>query len=117
MPAALRELDGGLLWRLMTGLAGYDESLYREWLLDHPDRQPAPESDGTPMLSYHRYTQDTSLLLGLYNNVGALVAGLLTSKNGKHPEFTPILPPGNRDDGHAPGGSATFDSMKAFLGG
>ena len=38
MPAAIHEYDGGFLVRLLQGLSGYDESLYREWLLNHPMR-------------------------------------------------------------------------------
>ena len=94
MPAAIHEYDGGFLVRLLQGLSGYDESLYREWLLNHPMRsETADEGESRRMLSYHRYSQDTSLLLGIFNHVGALTCGLMETKNGKHPEFTPILPP------------------------
>ena len=83
MPAALHEYDGGVLVRLLQGLSGYDESLYREWLLNHPMRsETADEGESRRMLSYHRYSQDTSLLLGIFNHVGALTCGLMETKNG-----------------------------------
>lgn len=114
MPAAIYEYDCGFLIRLIQGLAGYDESLYREWLLDHPDENPpSVDRDATPMLSYHRYSQDTSLLLGIYNHVGSLTCGLLETEDGKHPEFTPIMPPGASEPKQT--GKADFKSMQAFL--
>ena len=40
----MHEYDGGFLLTLIGGLAGYDESLYREWLLNHPDERARAES-------------------------------------------------------------------------
>ena len=85
-------MTGGFLLTLIGGLAGYDESLYREWLLNHPDERARAESDSDSGLSFHGFTQDTSLLLGIYNQVGLLVSGTLQFKDGKHPEFKPIMP-------------------------
>ena len=52
MPAALHEYDGGFLVRLLQGLSGYDESLYREWLLNHPmQSETADEGESRRMLS------------------------------------------------------------------
>ena len=114
MPAALHEYDGGFLVRLLQGLSGYDESLYREWLLNHPmQSETADEGESRRMLSYHRYSQDTSLLLGIFNHVGALTCGLMETKNGKHPEFTPILPPDTEQPKKPV--AASLDSIKALF--
>ncbi|MDB0584224.1 hypothetical protein PL381_05465 [Bifidobacterium adolescentis] len=99
---------------LIGGLAGYDESLYREWLLNHPDERAGAESESDSGLSFHGFTQDTSLLLGIYNQVGLLVSGTLQFKDGKHPEFKPIMPPNATGD-VVKRVSADFESMKAFL--
>ena len=61
----MHEYDGGFLLTLIGGLAGYDESLYREWLLNHPDERASAESESDSGLSFHGFTQDTSLLLGI----------------------------------------------------
>ena len=53
--------------------------------------------------------------MGIYNQVGLLVSGTLQFKDGKHPEFKPIMPP-HAADGVDRRVSANFESMKAFLG-
>ena len=105
----MHEYDGGFLLTLIGGLAGYDESL------NHPDERASAESESDSGLSFHGFTQDTSLLLGIYNQVGLLVSGTLQFKDGKHPEFKPIMPP-HAADGVDRRVSANFESMKAFLG-
>ena len=97
LPAAMHEYDGGFL------------------LLNHPDERARAESDSDSGLSFHGFTQDTSLLLGIYNQVGLLVSGTLQFKDGKHPEFKPIMPP-HAADGVDRRVSANFESMKSFLG-
>lgn len=69
--------------------------------------------DGSRMLSYHRYSQDTGLLLGIFNHVGALTSGLMETKDGQHPEFTPLLPPDSKPSKRT--GTADFASIKALL--
>lgn len=99
----------------MSGLTGYDGSLYREWLMEHPGEQAdAPGDDAEHRLSYHSYTQDTMLLAALYNLL------LARFTDGKHdPPY--ILQPGQPDPKKKGThesldlSHATADTMLAFL--
>ena len=67
----MHEYDGGFLLTLIGGLAGYDESLYREWLLNHPDERARAESESDSGLSFHGFTS------GYESAVGYLQSGRL----------------------------------------
>lgn len=108
----------GIDWlsALMAGLEGYDQSLYREWLLDHEPKPTADAEDDTPpRLSYHAYTQDTMLLNQLLTQLTLLVQAYVRDKND-NPVIEPVFfqPPGLPRETEPV--EATYESMKAWLG-
>lgn len=98
---------------LISGLSGYDGSLYREWLLNHPDEEETPSGTSAEnRLSWHAYTPTTMVCAEIYNLL------LARWTNGKADR---LLQPGEQSERSKPRkqtidlSQATAASMLAFL--
>ncbi|MEE8666834.1 MAG: hypothetical protein SOI13_01640 [Bifidobacterium mongoliense] len=92
---AQHEMDPSLMLRLLSGLVGYDESQYREWLLAQPGTLEPSTGDDEPLpLSYHRWNQETMMLLDIRNFMSLIINSKLDPKSGGKP-LPLMLPPGS----------------------
>lgn len=114
LPAALRVEEPGFMLALLAGLPGYDGSMYREWLVRHNETPPDETGDGEDevRLSYHGWTQDSSMLLSIRNMFSLWI---WAHSDGKHDPPDPWLPPNAPDSGPRVVEEASFESMWAMV--
>ena len=85
-----------------------DDSLYREWVLNHPnpDTASASRKDEKMRLSYHGYTQETMLLADMRN---------MDPKESKTKQVDPILFPGDKTGGEKRSNASDLNAMTAMF--
>lgn len=99
---------------LLDGLELMDESLYREWVLTHPERNPeAGENASSEIrLSFHRYTQETMLLADMRNMMAAIINSKRDPKAKEDPISPVLMPYAGEQPGKASGsGLADMQAM------
>lgn len=94
-----------------------DESLYREWALNHPatDAASSRGGDGKTRLSYHRWTQETMLLADMRNMLAAIINSKLDPKESKNKQVEPILFPGDKPGEGQRFGASDLNAMTAMF--
>lgn len=116
LPEAYGREDPDLMTRLTAGLEGVDESLYRQWTMEHAKPKDQGEPSGDPKLSYHAWRQETGLLLEVRN----LIAVFINSHLEKGAKPTPMI--GYPGSGREPGGdtanhATTLEGLKRLVAG
>jgi hypothetical protein len=109
-------MDPSLMLRLLSGLAGYDESQYREFLLAQPAEASASRDSGEKRrLSYHRWSEMSALLLDIRNYQAAQINARIDKKSKAKP--LPMLEPPNAPDEAKTGeAGSSLDGMQALFG-
>lgn len=117
LPDAQRVMDPALMLRLLSGLAGYDESQYREFLLGQPAAVQAKRDGGEKRrLSYHRWSEMSALLLDIRNYQAAQINARIDKQSKAKP--LPMLEPPNAPDEDTGSGEAgsSLGGMQALFG-
>lgn len=101
----------------MDGLELVDDSLYREWVLNHPNPDTAStgRKDEKMRLSYHGYTQETMLLADMRNMMAAIINSKLDPKESKTKQVDPILFPGDKTGGEKRSNASSLNAMTAMF--
>lgn len=102
---------------LLDGLELVDDSLYREWVLNHPaaDMSSTRRKDEKMRLSYHGYTQETMLLADMRNMLAAIINSKIDPKESKNKQVEPILFPGDKPGEGQRSGASDLNAMTAMF--
>lgn len=102
---------------LLDGLELVDDSLYREWVLNHPaaDMSSTRRKDEKMRLSYHGYTQETMLLADMRNMLAAIINSKIDPKESKSKQVEPVLFPGDTAGGEKRSGASDLNAMTAMF--
>ena len=94
-----------------------DDSLYREWVLNHPNPDTAStgRKDEKMRLSYHGYTQETMLLADMRNMMAAIINSKIDPKDPKSKQVEPVLFPGDTTGGEKRSGASDLNAMTAMF--
>ena len=113
----MRECQPQFLLDLLDGLELVDDSLYREWVLNHPNHDAASASrkDEKMRLSYHGYTQETMLLADMRNMLAAIINSKIDPKESKSKQVDPVLFPGDTAGGEKRSGASDLNAMTAMF--
>lgn len=113
----MRECQPQFLLDLLDGLELVDDSLYREWMLNHPNPDAAStgRKDEGMRLSYHGYTQETMLLADMRNMMAAIINSKLDPKESKTKQVDPILFPGDKTGGEKRSNASSLNAMTAMF--
>lgn len=118
LPEAYRHEDPSLMDRLTAGLELVDESLYRQWVMEHAEQggRAGRDGDEEPRLDFHSWRQETALLLDLRNYAAMLVNSRLEDKAKPMPM---IRYPGTPQEGGGDTGkhATTLQGLKSLVAG